>query len=406
MLSKPSIAAIPMNWVGPIKLIGKELQTECMAPLATFETPLWASVHRGAAACYRSGGISILIQESGMTRSLLVETATARESDAIAQSLSSRFSEIAEITAQTSRFIQLQKMHLEQVGNLLYIRLSFSTGDASGHNMTTIAAEKILEWALYQYPTLRYVSISSNYCTDKKTSAVNGILGRGIRVIAEIVLPRKIVTRFLKTTPEKVVSLHVKKNLMGGIVAGSLRTANAHFANILLGFYLATGQDAANIVEGSQGFVHCESREEGLYFSVTLPNIIIGSIGNGKHLPFVQENLRQLGCLEARPIGENAKRLAAIASAIVLCGELSLLAALTNPGELVKAHMRLERGASCKTALPGKIDDFATICEGPRSGPDSFDEANPYGLGEKKERKWPQKGDFNGQMSFATGSEE
>ncbi|MFC7615498.1 hypothetical protein ACFQV2_20350 [Actinokineospora soli] len=41
--------------------------------------------------------------------------------------------------------------------------------------------------------------------------------------------------------------------------------------------------------------------------------------------------------------GDNARRLAVIAAATVLCGELSLLAAQTNPGELMRAHVHLER---------------------------------------------------------------
>ncbi|MGB0733811.1 MAG: hydroxymethylglutaryl-CoA reductase, partial [Pontibacterium sp.] len=80
-----------------------------------------------------------------------------------------------------------------------------------------------------------------------------------------------------------------------------------------------------------------------LYFSCTLPNLIVGSVGNGKGLDFVEDNLRALGCKEAREPGENARRLAAICAATVLCGELSLLSAQTNPGELMEAHIKLER---------------------------------------------------------------
>ena len=138
-----------------------------------------------------------------------------------------------------------------------------------------------------------------------------------------------------------MINLNLKKNLLGNIVAGGLRTANAHFANMLLGFYLATGQDAANIIEGSQGIVCAELRDDALYFSVTLPNVIVGTIGSGKTLDFVQENLQLLGCLEKREAGYNARRLAIIAAATVLCGELSLLAAQTNPGELMRSHLKI-----------------------------------------------------------------
>ena len=112
---------------------------------------------------------------------------------------------------------------------------------------------------------------------------------------------------------------------------------------MLLGFYLATGQDAANIVEGSQGIVHAEVRKDDLYFSVNLPNLIVGTVGNGKGLDFVKRNLDLLGCCENREPGANARRLAVICAVTVLCGELSLLAAQTNPGELMTSHLKLER---------------------------------------------------------------
>ena len=112
---------------------------------------------------------------------------------------------------------------------------------------------------------------------------------------------------------------------------------------MLLGIYLATGQDAANIVEGSQGITYAEEREEGLYFSCTLPHLIVGTVGNGKHLPHVQQNLDKMGCGDDREPGQNARQLAAITAATVLCGELSLLAAQTNPDELMATHVAMER---------------------------------------------------------------
>ena len=53
--------------------------------------------------------------------------------------------------------------------------------------------------------------------------------------------------------------------------------------------------------------------------------------------------LAKLGCNQDIEVGANARRLAQICAATVLCGELSLLAAQTNPGELMQAHLKLER---------------------------------------------------------------
>lgn len=332
-----------MRFIGPIKIIGPVLNEEVEVPLATYESPLWPSTNRGALVSRKTTGIRSVIIDDRMTRSVLVEASDAEYAYNVVSALKGYKDELTEVVASTSRFAKLEDWHTQIVGKLIYIRFAMTTGDASGHNMTTQAADTLLDWILARFPKLQYVSISGNYCTDKKVSAVNGILGRGKYVVSEITIPRLICQQYLKTTPEKIINLNIKKNLIGTMIAGGVRSANAHFANMLLGFYLATGQDAANIIEGSQGMVHAEMQNDDLYFSVTLPNIIVGTVGNGKHHDFVTENLTKMGCTIDRKPGQNASRLAAIAGAVVLCGELSLLAAQTNPKELMQSHVRLER---------------------------------------------------------------
>jgi hydroxymethylglutaryl-CoA reductase (NADPH) len=342
------IAAIPMRLVGPVRIISTEIDEEVSLPLATLEAPLWPSTHRGARTATLAGGIKAVVIDERMSRSVLLEADSVIAIHAAFQKLKTQQTELQAIISETSRFAKLIDMHAQIVGSLLYLRFELLTGDASGHNMVTLAAERMMDWILKNYSELRYVSISGNYCSDKKTSAVNGILGRGKNVVAEVTIPRLLLKRMLKTTPEKIIDLNIKKNLLGNIVSGGLRTANAHFANMLLGFYLATGQDAANIIEASQGVVHTELRGDDLYFSVTLPNLLIGAVGNGKHHDYVRENLQILGCTEEREPGFNARRLAIIAAATVLCGELSLLAAQTNPGELMRSHLQFERNENAK----------------------------------------------------------
>lgn len=338
-----TFANIPMQIIGPVKIIGNEVNDEVRVPLATYETPLWATTNRGAKVSRQSGGIRATIIDERMSRSIVLETQHAQDAIHIVNSLEMHFNTLRKIVAEKSRFARLIGINHQIVGNLLYLRFELTTGDASGHNMVTQAADDLMSWLLNTFKGVRHLSVSGNYCVDKKVSAVNGILGRGKNVVAEILIPRHICRETLKTTPELIVELNLKKNLIGSNIAGGLRTANAHFANMLLGFYLATGQDAANIVEGSQGIVHTEMREDNLYFSTTLPNIIVGTVGNGKDLPFVRENLSMMGCTEERAPGENARRLAIICAAQVLCGELSLMAAQTNPGELMRSHFAMER---------------------------------------------------------------
>ncbi len=334
---------VPTQWVGPILFRGPVVEGPISAPLATYETPLWPSTARGAGVSRHSGGIQVSLVDERMSRSIALRAHDGAAATAAWQSIKARQEEVAAVVATTSRFARLVELNRQIVGNLLFIRIECVTGDASGHNMVTKAAEAVQGWILSEYPMLAYSTISGNLCTDKKASAVNGILGRGKYAVAEVEIPRKILTRVLRTSAEKMVRLNYEKNYVGGTLAGSLRSANAHFANMLLGFYLATGQDAANIIEASQGFVHCEARGEDLYFSCTLPNLIMGSVGAGKGIPSIEENLSRMGCRQPGEPGDNARRLAAICAGVVLCGELSLLAAQTNPGELVRTHMEMER---------------------------------------------------------------
>ncbi len=338
-------AQIPMRFVGPLRVSGPVLEGDHEVPLATYETPLWPSVNRGARVSMNcEGGIQCAVIDDRMTRSVLFEAPDAVAALRALQSIKADSPTLEKVVEGTSRFAKLININSQIAANLLFVRFEFTTGDASGHNMCTQAAEALMNHILAEHPELKYGSISGNYCSDKKATAVNGILGRGKYVVAELTIPEKICRRYLKTTPAKVVQLNIRKNLIGTLLAGGSRSANAHFANMLLGFYLATGQDAANIVEGSQGFTIAEERDGDLYFSVTLPNLIMGTVGNGKGLDFVLENMERMGLTEPREPGENSKRLACLCAAQVLCGELSLLAAQTNPGELMDAHRRIERG--------------------------------------------------------------
>ncbi|MFI6211311.1 hydroxymethylglutaryl-CoA reductase [Nocardia brasiliensis] len=342
-----SAATVPMQWVGPLKISGNVAEGLVEVPLATYESPLWPSVGRGAkisTLCER--GIVATLVDERMTRSVLLEADDAGTALAAARQLTAELPQLRRIVSECSRFADLIDLHHQIVGNLLFLRFEFTTGDASGHNMVTLAADTLLGHIVNTVPGVRYGSVSGNFCTDKKASAVNGILGRGKNVVAEILIPREIVAQRLHTTAAQVADLNVRKNLIGTTIAGGIRTANAHYANMLLGVYLATGQDAANIVEGSQGITHVEDRDGDLYFSCALPNLIVGTVGNGKGLDFVEANLARMGCRESREVGGNARRLAVLTAAAVLCGELSLLAAQTNPGELMRTHIRFERSAS------------------------------------------------------------
>lgn len=347
-----SVTAIPTKWIGPIRITSTglgagEATEEVEVPLATYESPLWPSCNRGADVSRMvEGGYQVTVLDERMTRSVIFVARSGAHAAATAQRIAARRAELEAVVEAGSRFAKLIDIHTDMVGNLLYVRFAFTTGDASGHNMATQAAEAMMSTVLSWDEQLSYGSISGNTCIDKKPSAINGILGRGRSVVVDICIPRHVVEGRLHTTAARINALNYEKNWVGSSVAGALRSANAHYANMLLAVYLATGQDAANIVEGSQGFTHTELRGEDLYFSCTLPHLIVGTVGNGKDLDHVNHAMERLGLRENRAPGANARRLAVITAGAVACGELSLLAAQTNQGELMNAHRTYERGGA------------------------------------------------------------
>lgn len=333
---------LPTKIVGPVKIVYENKIESVMVPLATFETPLWHSTQRGAFVSQKTAGIFAEVIDDAMTRSIILEANDLQNAISCRKWIENSIEFIANEAEKTSKYAKFRDIHIEIVGRIIYVRISVHTGAASGHNMLTKAADEIANVIIANCDGVKYVSISGNFCVDKKNSAVNGILGRGKRVVAEITVPKSVCNLILKTTPEKIVELNTKKNFVGSIIAGSVRSANAHYANVLLAMYLATGQDGANVVEGSQGITFAETIGDDLYFSVTIPNLIVGVVGNGKHLDFAKQNLALMKCFEDDP--RASERFAAIISAATLCSELSLLAAQTNQGELMRSHIALERG--------------------------------------------------------------
>jgi hydroxymethylglutaryl-CoA reductase (NADPH) len=125
---------------------------------------------------------------------------------------------------------------------------------------------------------------------------------------------------------------------LGVIQSGSIG-AVGNIANGLAEMFLACGQDIACVSEAAVGVTRMEKTLDGdLYASVTLPNLIVGTIGGGTHLPTQREALEMMDCLGAG----KSRKLAEIIGAVVLGGELSISAAL-SAGHYARAHKELAR---------------------------------------------------------------
>lgn len=228
------------------------------------------------------------------------------------------------------------------------MRFTCSTGDAMGMNMVSKGVQNVLDCLHDDFPDMDIISISGNYCSDKKPAAVNWIEGRGKSIVCEAIIKEDVVRTVLKTNVPALVELNMLKNLTGSAVAGALGGFNAHASNIVSAIFIATGQDPAQNVESSHCITMMEAVNDGkdLHVSVTMPSIEVGTVGGGTQLASQSACLNLLGVKGAsmESPGANSRLLASIVAGSVMAGELSLMSALAA-GQLVRSHMKYNRSS-------------------------------------------------------------
>jgi hydroxymethylglutaryl-CoA reductase (NADPH) len=336
---------VPMGVIGPLRVNGDYARGEFYVPLATTEGALIASVNRGAKAVTLSGGTRVKIIFDGMARAPVFKLDSIIDVVDFIDWVKKHYEDLKHIAESTTSHGKLISVEPYVLGNNVWLRFIYDTGDAMGMNMATIATEKVCEYIEENFGRARCLAVSGNMCSDKKQSIVNSLHGRGKTVVAEALIPNDIITKVLKSDKNLIHEVNLRKNWAGGARAGTFFQYNAHFANIIAAIFLATGQDMAQVVESSSGYTWTEVRENGIYISVTLTSLEIGTVGGGTRLPTQREALSIMGVYgSGNPPGSNAKKFAEIIASTVLAGELNLLSALANK-ELGKAHLKLGRAA-------------------------------------------------------------
>ncbi|KAH2943195.1 hypothetical protein KXW45_007741 [Aspergillus fumigatus] len=295
--------------------------------------PVVASASRGCKAINAGGGAVTVINADGMTRGPCLAFSSVSRAAEAKQWIDSDEGKKILATAfnSTSRFARLQGLKSAQAGTYLYVRFKSTTGDAMGMNMISKGVEKALEVMKgHGFSDMSTISVTGNYCVDKKPAAINWIDGRGKSVVAEALIPADAVRSVLMTDVDALVELNTAKNLVGSAMAGSIGGFNVHASNLVAAVLLATGQDPAQNVESSSCITIMKNVNNNLHISVSMPCIEVGTIGGGTILEPQAAMLDLLGVRGAHATnpGDNARQLARIVAAAVLAGELSTCAAL------------------------------------------------------------------------------
>lgn len=320
------MAQIPVGVIGPVRVNGSAAGGDYYVPLATTEGALVASYNRGARACYSSGGTRSVCILQGIQRSPLFTFNNLPELGKFVVWVSEQLEKFRQIVSDSSRFAILTEMSINIEGNNLILTFEYTTGDAAGQNMITFCTEAICNYIIEHVPVKPTAwFVESNYSGDKKATTLSFSDVRGKKVVTEITLPRAVVESVLKTTPEKMKE-YCALSTNAALQSGSIG-AQGHIANGLAAIFIACGQDTACVSEAAMGITRFDVTKKGdLYASLTIPNLVVGTVGGGTHLPTQRECLELMDCYGAG----NAVKFAEICASMLLAGELSIVAALTS----------------------------------------------------------------------------
>lgn len=340
---------VPLGFAGELKVNGNYANGIYPILLATTEGRLVAGMSRGIKVFNGVGGVNTVVLKDGITRSLIVRTKGVRDAIKLIRWVESDegFKFLSDAFSKSTKHGKLKEVKCYTAGRDVFLRFKAFTGAAMGMNMVTIAAKSAVEELIGKVKGLGIEAVliteSGNLCADKKPAYINIIEGRGVSVVADSIIPREVIEKEFRTTPEAVADLNKTKNLQGSALAGS-HGFNAHVANVLAAMYIAHGQDVAQIVEGSQAMTDVAVVDGDMYVSLFLPSVEVGTFGGGTKRETQQEALKLLGLYgENDDEGKTRLAFAEVVAAACLVSEINLLA-IQATKELAKSHYKLRRG--------------------------------------------------------------
>jgi hydroxymethylglutaryl-CoA reductase (NADPH) len=329
-------AAVPVGLAGPIKVNGDHAKGDLFIPLATTEGALVASYNRGMKIISECGGANVKILKDEIYISVIIDFNNLSEILEFFNWIEGSFNKLKEIAESTTKHGKLLHIEKNLQGKRALLNIHYTTGDASGLNMITIATKAIMDHIMKETKAQRYILPAT--FNDKKSTAMNMIKGRGKKVSADVIIPRKMVIEALRTTPEELSYACYSNYLMAAANIGTI-TYNHHFANGLAAIFIACGQDVAYVAESAIGSTIMDVTKDGdLYVSVNLPDLVIATVGGGTGLGTAKDYLELIGCYGTG----KARKFAEIIASVLLAGEISIWGAIVS-GEFSQAHDRYGR---------------------------------------------------------------
>ncbi len=345
---------IPLGIVGPLLYKHDKGEELVYTAAGTLEGAMVASMNRGAKAISQSGGFNAAILHQRMVRAPLFIFSDLNNAKIFLQWIGKNFRLIKEITSNYSNHAKLLEIKPIMIGKGVHLKFVYSTGDASGQNMTTTCTWHAILWIAETFQNETEISIErftleGNGASDKKISQYSILEGRGVHVTAECNLTDEVIRKVLRTTADDMLAFYHSSKAMATI--DGMMGYNINVANAIAAIFVATGQDLGSIHESAIGILNLEKAGDGLYVSLNLPALVIGTIGGGTHLQKQRESLELMRCFGSRKINRFASLIAGFSMAL----EISTYAAIVS-GAFAKAHEKLGRNKPVNWLLKSEIN--------------------------------------------------
>jgi hydroxymethylglutaryl-CoA reductase (NADPH) len=336
-----SSVEIPVGLVGPLKFCGDSINEIIFAPFATTEGALVASACRGAKAISESGGVTSHSFGQRMVRTPLFVMTDVHGAIIFAEWLRNHLKELQTQIDRFSKRAKLIQIDPIVLGRMVHVNFIYETGDAAGQNMTTTTTWHACQWATQAMKSFDQVQfdnfvIEANMSSDKKVSFKSFIEGRGTRVISEAFVRDDILTRILKINTDQLMTIF--SNFSAGSIESGTIGSNVNISNVIAAIFTATGQDIACVHESSVGHFQLQQVSGGIFASMHLPSLVVGTVGGGTHISKQNHYLEMMGCNGLGKIN----RLAEIIAGFCLALDLSTLSSIAN-GTFAVSHEKLGR---------------------------------------------------------------
>ncbi|KAL9628160.1 MAG: hypothetical protein Q9164_007373, partial [Protoblastenia rupestris] len=295
-------AQIPIGVAGPLTIHGHHQTNTVVAPIATVEAAVIATTARGCKAFQACGGIKAYAMREGMGRAPVFFFDSVDDAVGFYKRLPEFQPQLKKDAEMSSRFARLLRLTPHLIGKTVHVHFEFETGDAAGQNMTEIATAtaiaKFSSSLAAKEVRLVKVNVEGHMSIDKTGAGARAMRNpRGVTVQAWGTLTDEVCRKILRcSTADVYRTLHSSKE---GDIRSSNDGSSVNVSNAIAGLFIATGQDAASVVESSWAHLTLDFDFDGtrnLTFTLFFPSLIVGSVGGGTVYPTQKEGLEMIGC--------------------------------------------------------------------------------------------------------------